>query len=114
MTRFAGVFGYGESQEFPETGSGDYRDVIVERTYFGKVIRNSSRTQEEGKVNSDLTLQNSIEIVADPYARDNMEKLRYVMWRDNRWMPDEVTEITGTPRLLIRLGTLYNGPIPEP
>jgi CYTH domain-containing protein len=110
MTRFAGVVGYGESQEVPP-GSGDYKEVITERTYFGRVVRNSRRIQAEGKVNFDLSLQNSIEIVADAYARDNMEKLRYVMWRGKRWIVDEITD--QPPRLVLRLGELYNGTIPE-
>lgn len=108
MTRFAGVFGYGEKQEFPEPGSGDFKFVITERKYFGVVVRNSRRVQEEGKINSDLVLQNSFNVLADPYARDNMEKLCYVKWRGNYWVPEEVTEIY--PRLLVRLGKLYNGP----
>lgn len=112
MTRFAGVVGYGESVEFPAPGSGDWRDEITERSYFGKVIRNSRRIQAEGQVNNDLILQNSIEIVADPYARDNMEKLLYVKWRGTHWKADEITEIEGTPRLLIKLGALYHGRIP--
>ena len=111
MTRFAGVVGYGERVEFPASGSGDWKDVITERSYFGKVVKNSRRIQAEGQVNFDLSIQNSIEIVADAYARDNMEKLRYVMWRGNRWKVDEITE--QSPRLLLRLGELYNGPIPE-
>jgi len=111
MTRFSGVVGYGESQEFPAPGSGDYRDVITERSYFGRVVKNSRRIQADGQVNFDLSLQNSIEIVADAYARDNMEKLIYVVWRGNRWKVDEITE--QPPRLLLRLGALYNGPIPE-
>jgi hypothetical protein len=110
VTRFAGVVGYGESQEVPPE-SGDWKDVITERQYFGRVITNSRRIQAEGQVNFDLSLQNSIEIVADAYARDNMEKLRYVMWRGNRWTVDEITD--QHPRLRLRMGELYTGPIPE-
>lgn len=111
MTRFAGVVGYGESQESP-AGSGDWKKVIIERQLSGRVVRNSRRIQAEEQINADLTLQNSIEVVADAYARDNMEKLLYVMWRGNRWVVDEVTEVIGTPRLLLRMGALYRGPIP--
>lgn len=110
MTRFAGVIGYGETQESPP-GSRDFKEVITERQYFGRVVKNSRRIQADGKVNFDLVVQNSIEIVADAYARDNMENLRYVKWRNNRWIVDEVTE--QHPRLLFRLGKLYNGPIPD-
>lgn len=113
MTRFAGVLGYGERVEFPAPGSGDWKNVITEHKYYGKVVRNSRRLQEDGEVNKNLTLQNSIEIVANPYARDNMDKLLYVKLRGNRWNVDECTEITGTPRLLLRLGTLYNGEVPS-
>lgn len=110
MTRFAGVIGYGETMEVP-AGSGDWKDVVFERRYSGRVTRNSRRIQAEGKVNFDLSIQNSIEVVADAYARDNMNKLRYVQWRGDRWIVDEVTE--QYPRLIFRLGALYNGPLPE-
>lgn len=113
MTRFAGVVGYGESQEVPP-GSGDYKQVVTERSYSGRVVTNSRRIQEEGKINPNLSLQNSIEIIADPYARDNMEKLLYVKWQGNRWKVDEVTVVTDTRRLLLRMGELYRGPLPAP
>jgi len=111
MTRFAGVIGYGETQEVPP-GSGDWKEVIVEREYFGRVVRNSRRIRDTGQVNPDLSLQNSIEIVADAYARDNMEKLLYVVWRGNAWKVDEITEMH--PRLFLKLGELYTKKRPTP
>jgi hypothetical protein len=111
MTRFSGVVGYGESQESPP-GSGDYKKVITERQYSGRVVRNSRRLRDQGQVNPDLTLDNSIEIVADPYARDNMDKLLYVVWRGRPWKVDLITDLTPNPRLLLKVGELYTGPRP--
>lgn len=109
MTRFAGVIGYGESRE-SAPGSGDFMDVIVERPYSGRIIRNSRRIQAADQINFDLVLQNSIEIVADPYARDSMDKLRYIKYRGKKWTVSEV--IDQYPRLVLRLGEIYNGTTP--
>ena len=51
-----------------------------------------------------------ISIVADPYANENFFAIRYVQWMGTLW---KVTEVeVQSPRLLLRLGGKYNGPIP--
>jgi hypothetical protein len=106
--RFHGEVGYGETVE---TSPGVWQDTITEIAYFGRVVRNTRRVQESGeKLNMDLSVQNSIEIVADAYASEHFFAIRYVKWAGARWIVDEVT--VQRPRLLLRLGGVYNGPIP--
>lgn len=110
MARFSGKIGYGESQEIPES-SGVWEDVITEFTYFGDVIRNTKNVQNGEKINDNISVGNSISIVADEYANGHWFNIRYVIWQGIRW---EVTEVeVNSPRLILRLGSVYNGPIPE-
>ena len=107
MNRFYGNVGYGESQESPE-GSGIWVDTITEYPYFGDVIRNSRALTRNDNANSDVSVGNSISIVADEYAYQNFSDIRYVIWNGKPWT---VTEIeVRAPRLILTLGTVYNGP----
>jgi len=107
MTRFCGEVGFGESIEEP-SGSGVWEDVITEFTYFGDVIRNSRMLREGVSVNDNITVNNSISIVADAYAREHFFNIRYVKWAGVLWL---VTEVEAkSPRLILNLGGVYNGP----
>lgn len=105
MAKFAGVIGYGEAAEIRP---GVYDDVITEVLYFGDVIRNSRRLQEGEKVNDDLAVGNSISIVADQYANEHFFAIRYVNWAGVNWKVSTVE--VQSPRLILRLGGVYNGP----
>lgn len=84
--------------------------MIVERAYVGDILRNTRRLQSGESVNDDLSVNNMISIVADPYANENFFAIRYVQWMGTLW---KVTEVeVQSPRLLLRLGGKYNGPIP--
>lgn len=109
MARFHDVVGYGATVE---KAAGVWEDVITEKPYFGDVLRNSRRLQEDGKVNLELTVQNSISIVADAYASEHFSAIRYVRWSGSLWIVTEVE--VQRPRLILRLGGVYNGPTPAP
>jgi len=107
MTRFYGKVGYGVTVE---TSPGVYEDVITEFPYFGDVVRNSVKFREGQSVNNDLSLSHSISIVADAYANENFFAIRYVSWGGALWSVTEVE--VQSPRLVLRLGGVYNGPTP--
>ncbi len=107
MARFSGKVGYGEATEI---APGVHDDVITEISYFGDVIRNTRRLQEGQKVNDDLTVGNSISIVADGYANEHIFAIRYVEWSGSLWTVTDVE--VQRPRLILRLGGVYNGPTP--
>lgn len=108
MARFSGVVGYGETVEDPPE-SGKWKDVITERSYFGDIVRNNRKLEWEGeKVNPDLSVSNSISIVADAYANEHFFAIRYISWAGTRWTVSDVE--VQRPRLLLRLGGVYNGP----
>lgn len=110
MAKFYGEVGYGEAVESPE-GSGVWVDEIVERKYYGDVIRNARSLQEGERLHNEITVSNSISIVADAYAQNHFFAIRYVRWMGTLWTVSEVE--VQSPRLVMRLGGVYNGPTPE-
>lgn len=105
MARFYGKVGFGQTQN---QGNGVHVDVVQYREYYGDVRINSRMTMDDQKVNSDLTTSNSISIVADSHANEHFSAIRYVEWAGTLWEVIDVTQ--ESPRLLLRLGGIYNGP----
>lgn len=103
MARFYGRIGYGESVE---TAPGVWADQITEKYYYGDVIRNARNLREGENLNFDLSVQNSISIVADAYANDHFFAIRYVEWAGVLWTVSSVE--VQSPRLILRLGEVYN------
>lgn len=109
MAKFHGEIGYGVMLEKPP-GSGVYVETIIEYVYSGDVLRNTRSLTKGPSVNSDIAVANSISILADAYAREHFFAMRYVRWQGALWTIDEVEVVR--PRLLLRLGGVYNGPTP--
>lgn len=110
MAKYSGKVGYGPTTV--ETAPGVWNEVIVERDYVGDILRNTRKLQSGESVNDDLSVNNSISIVADAYANENFFAIRYVQWMGALW---KVTEVeVQSPRLLLRLGGVYNGPVAAP
>ncbi len=109
MARFYGKIGFGESVEDPPD-SGVFKDQITEHAYFGDVVRNTRGLRENQEVNADITVNNSISIVADAYANEHFFAIRYIEWAGSLWTVSDVE--VQAPRLLLRLGGVYNGPRP--
>lgn len=105
MARFSGTIGFGQSVQ---VRPGIWEDVVTEKPYFGDVIRNSRQSREGEHLNNDLTVNNSISVVADAFANENIFAIRYVKWGGGFWAVDDVT--VQAPRLVLRLGGVYNGP----
>jgi hypothetical protein len=105
MARFYGRIGYGETEE---SSPGVWVDTIVEHSYFGDVIRNTRKLSEGENLNKNLSVLNSISIVADAYANDHFFAIRYVEWAGALWTVSDVE--VQSPRLILRLGEVYNGP----
>lgn len=109
MAKFFGSIGYAETQE---TSPGINMEIITERDYYGDVIRNSRKLQSGESVNDDVVVNNSLSIVADPYAYNHFFAIRYVKWMGAVW---KVTNVeVQSPRLLLTIGGVYNGPTAEP
>lgn len=105
--RFYGEIGYGQSVEDPP-GGGVFVDQMTEFSYFGDVIRNTRKLESGENLNDDITVGNSISIVSDEYAVQHIFDIRYVRWAGALWTVTDVE--VRSPRLILRLGSVYNGP----
>ena len=104
MAKFYGKIGYANTVE---TKPGVYEEQIVERSYYGDLIRNTRRLQSSDKVNDDINISNEISIVADPYATNNFHTMRYAVFMGTKWKISNVE--VSYPRLILTLGGVYNG-----
>lgn len=102
--RFYGAVGF---EETVNAGRGVFIRKIVERTYYGDVIRWSSRRiAETQQQNDDIRMNNFISILADAYASKNYHQIKYVVWDGVKW---NVTSVgVGRPRLTLELGDVYS------
>ena len=109
MARFFGAVGYGDAVETPAE-SGVWVDTINEIEYYGDVVRDTRKLDSGENLNSDINVNNSISIVADEYAINHFFKIKYVRWAGVLWTVTTVE--SRPPRLILSLGSVYNGPTP--
>lgn len=109
MARYSGLVGFAHTVRIRP---GVSEEVITEKgPYYGDVTR-ASRTLTQGEaVNPELRVTNTIEIVADDYASENIFAIRFVEWAGTPWIVTDVA--VQRPRLLLRLGGVYDGPRQE-
>ena len=105
MARFYGVVGF--SADEVETKPGVWEEVIVERSYFGDVTRNTRKLSETEYLNDKVSVGNNISIVSDPYALQNFHAIRYVEWMGALWKVSSVE--VQYPRLVLSIGEVYHG-----
>lgn len=103
MPKWYGKIGYGVIEE---TSPGVWTEEIVERQYYGDIIRNLRRLETSDQVNDNVSVSNEISIVSDPYAFENFHSIRWVEFMGSKW---KVTSVeVQYPRLLLSLGGVYN------
>jgi hypothetical protein len=105
MAKFYGAVGYNHGTV--EQKPGVFVESIVEKQYYGDILRNTRQLREGESVNNDLTVGNSVSIVADAYANEHFHAIRFVDWAGSLWDVQDVT--VQAPRLVLRLGGVYNG-----
>lgn len=109
MARFSGTIGFLRTEETdPENHPGVYNEVLKEKRYFGDVLSNSRRWDQNGKFNEDLAINNRISVVADTFAKENLGAMRYVRWLGDTWKITNV-EIQ-YPRIIVTIGGQYHEP----
>lgn len=104
MAKFYGMVGYTETAEVEP---GLWAEQIIERPYYGDLIRNSSKFSSSDSVNGDISFANEISIVSDPYANQNFCFMRYVTFMGAKWTVTSVE--VKYPRLILSIGGVYNG-----
>lgn len=103
MAKFYGPIGYAVTVE---TRPGVWEEQIIERSYYGDLIRDTRRLQSSETLNDDISIVNEISIVADPFANENFYSMRYVVFRGAKWKISNVE--VQYPRLILTIGGVYN------
>lgn len=104
MAKYCGKVGYIKPVE---SEPGVWEEQVIERTYYGDIVRLSSRYQQTDNVNDNIVLNNTISIVADPFACENFQHMRYVIYMGARWTITNVE--VNYPRITLSVGGVYNG-----
>ena len=102
--RFYGKVGYAITTE---TSTDVWQETITELYYRGDVRRVMRRLVTGEKVNDDVNISNEISILADAFALQNFQNIRYVEWNGVKWKVSSIT--VDRPRLTLEIGGLYNG-----
>lgn len=103
MAKYFGRIGYAEQVE---TVPGVWEEKIVEREYYGDVVRNIRRLENSQDLNDNINVSMEISIVADPYAIQNFHAMRYLEYLGSLWKIGNVE--VNYPRLVLSIGGVYN------
>lgn len=103
MAKFYGNIGFVTTSEV-EPGIWD--EQVITRPYYGDLTRNTSRFQPSDGVNDNINISNNISIIADPFANENFQHMRYVEFMGAKWKITNV-EIQ-YPRMILTVGGVYN------
>lgn len=104
MAKYFGMIGFAETVE---TAPGVWSEKVIERPYRGDITRMIRRWDNSEHLNDNISLGNTLSIVADDYILDHCYAIRYVTWRGIRW---EISTIDiQRPRLVLSFGGVYNG-----
>lgn len=103
MAKWYGVIGYAETVE---TEPGIWDEQIIERPYYGDLVRSTRRIQNTSTINNDINVANEISVVADPFANQNFHSICYVEFMGAKWTVSNVE--VQFPRLILTIGGVYN------
>ena len=103
MNKGYGKVGYVETVEV-EPGIWEEQEIV--RSYYGELVRNSSKFLVSGGVNDDRDVSVELSVVADPYSDLHFHSIRYVEFDGVKWKVNTVEP--KRPRLILALGGKYN------
>ena len=104
MAKFYGKIGFVKTAEQEKDIWVTTEDV---RSYCGDLVRNQRRWETSNSVNEDLNVSNEVSIVADQFAYDNLNAMKWVEVLGSKWKINSVT--IDYPRISLTIGGVYNG-----
>lgn len=105
MAKFSGKIGFIKTEE---TIPGVWNDSEpIERTYYGDILRNTRNMDNTSNVNDNFNINNNISIVADKFANENFQYMKYVIFKGIKWKISTAT--IEYPRISLTIGGVYNG-----
>ena len=102
--KWYGKIGYALTEDGKD---GVWTPVMTWKQYYGDVQRYTRRVEGAQNVNDDLNISNTISILADPYAFENIGYMKCIEWMGTLW---EISSIDiSYPRMILSIGGVYNG-----
>lgn len=106
MAKFHGKIGYGITQEDPNR-PGVWKEEIIEKEYFGDIIKNTRKIQSSGLLNDNVIVSNDFSVIADSFAKENLGRMLYVEYMGSKWKIQYAD--VQYPRINLTVGEVYNG-----
>ena len=104
MAKFYGSIGYVKTVE---TDPGVHEPQTVEKEYSGDLLKNTGSYQSSGGVNDNVNMSMTVSVIADPYANENFQYMKYVVFMGAKW---KILNINPQyPRIQLTVGGVYNG-----
>jgi len=91
-----------------ETDVDVWTEEIIERSYYGDVLRNTKTPYDTKQINEGFNVSNRISFIADPYAKENFYRMKYITFAGTKWEISNI-EVDTYPRMVVSLGGLWNG-----
>lgn len=104
MAKYRGKIGF---MTTVETARGVSQPSIVEKTYYGDLVRNNRRwSPQSNTIIDDIQIDNQISIVADKFANEHIGYMRYATFAGSK---HKITSASVEyPRIVLTIGGLYN------
>ena len=103
MNKWYGEIGY---CEMVETVPDVWKEKIIPRMTSGNIQQLSRRLQVADQVNTNVVITNTLSILADPYAQQHFQDIRYAEVWGTKWRVNNVE--VNYPRLILHLGEQYH------
>lgn len=104
MGKFFGEIGYVKTNE---TSPDIWKEETYSQNYYGDVLENVGLWRSSVSINDDVDLNCEISIIADHYALENYPYIKYVVYNGVKWKVKNVRP--RYPRIILRIGGVYNG-----
>ena len=108
--KFYGKIGFEITED---KGDDIWQEVVVEKTYYGDILRLQKNKDSGEHINDGLRLNSQFSILMDPWFQNHLSAVRYIEYMGAKWTIDSV-DPTNYPRVLLTPGGLYHGNEPEP
>ncbi len=103
--KWFGEIGFLTYERDPDNPTG-WLPKMVKETYYGDVLKVYKSDKEiSNQIADDITINNRISIIADPFAMNNFHQIKYIEFMGAKW---KVTSVdVRYPRLDIYMGSVY-------
>ena len=105
MAKFYGRIGYVKTLE-SSPGIWEETEDLTPHYYYGDILTNNRRCERNDKINENLVINNRISVLADPFAFENINAMKWIEFMGQKWKISSVD--VAYPRIIISLGDVYN------